>query len=431
MSTHWLQDVPTRWRADGQGITSVCSAHPTVIATSLKYMSERCLIEATCNQVNQEGGYTGMTPESFRKTVDTLADKMGIDKEHIAFGGDHLGPNPWRHLPAEPAMQKAEAMVVDYVRAGFSKLHLDTSMACRDDPVILEEGLIAERAARLAKAAAVAARQAQIASLPVLVIGTEVPKPGGTTHALESIEITRPEAALSTYAVHADAFNKCGVGEQIERVVAVIVQPGVEFGNDRVAAYVPALAANLSAVLVKLPGIVFEAHSTDYQPPAMLRALVSDGFAILKVGPALTFAMREALYGLDRIARALDATWREHSVEDAMERLMLGAPADWAGHYSGGPKQQHLLRHYSYSDRIRYYWPRDEARSAIDRLMRQLGSGPLPEVLISQFLPRSYPAVRDGLLAASPMALVEDAIKQALGPYREATTALAARPTSL
>ena len=153
MSASWLQGVPGRWRAHGEGVVSVCSAHPTVIEASLKHLGERRLIEATCNQVNQEGGYTGLTPESFRKSVEALAARAGLDKADLALGGDHLGPNPWKRLPAEAAMQRAEAMVADYARAGFTKLHLDTSMPCAGDPPVLDEGLVAERAARLADAA--------------------------------------------------------------------------------------------------------------------------------------------------------------------------------------------------------------------------------------------------------------------------------------
>jgi D-tagatose 6-phosphate 4-epimerase len=125
-------------------------------------------------------------------------------------------------------------------------------------------------------------------------------------------------------------------------VTAIVVQPGVEFGVDRVTAYDPARARSLSEVLALQPGI---------QSPDTLRTLVSDGFAILKVGPALTFALREALYGLDKIALELDSSWREHSLQAAMERLMVGDPVNWVSYYSGGPQQQRLLRHYSYSDR--------------------------------------------------------------------------------
>ena len=113
------------------GITSACSAHPIVIEAALQLAHETgriALIEATCNQVNQDGGYTGMTPADFRSHVETLAKKVGIAPASIVLGGDHLGPNPWKHLPAVEAMSKAEGMIAAFARAGFTKLHLDTSM---------------------------------------------------------------------------------------------------------------------------------------------------------------------------------------------------------------------------------------------------------------------------------------------------------------
>ncbi len=69
------------------GITPVCSAHPLVIDGA------PALIEATCNQVNQEGGYTGMTPAAFRDFVFAIADRVGFARDRVLLGGDHLGPN--------------------------------------------------------------------------------------------------------------------------------------------------------------------------------------------------------------------------------------------------------------------------------------------------------------------------------------------------
>jgi D-tagatose-1,6-bisphosphate aldolase subunit GatZ/KbaZ len=68
-----------------------------------------------------------------------------------------------------------------------------------------------------------------------------------------------------------------------------------------------------------MPGFVFEAHSTDFQPAMSLAALVRDGFAILKVGPWLTFAAREVLYGLDSIAHILDPAPSNDSLLAAMK----------------------------------------------------------------------------------------------------------------
>jgi D-tagatose-bisphosphate aldolase class II non-catalytic subunit len=309
------------------GVTSVCSAHPMVVEAAMREAAAdgtSVLIEATCNQVNHQGGYSGLTPAAFRDVVLRIADQVGFPHQDIVFGGDHLGPNPWRHLPSELALAEAEAMVAAYVGAGYVKIHLDTSMGCQGEPVHLPGPVTAERAARLAGVAETVAGR----STPKVhyVIGTEVPVPGGAMEEIEELDVTRPEAAFDTLEEHRRAFGAAGVGAAFERVVALVVQPGVEFDDRRVIVYQPDRARELIAALAGMPGLVFEAHSTDYQPQESLASLVADGFAVLKVGPGLTFALREALYGLDQIATALCPSWHEHSLMDEMEREMLAHP---------------------------------------------------------------------------------------------------------
>src|SRR6516225_8440002 len=333
---------------DGRaGITSVCTAHPIAIEAALSLAvrtGKRVLIEATCNQVNQEGGYTGMTPADFRQFVEAISARVGLNPTRVILGGDHLGPNPWKHLPANEAMRRAEAMIEAYAGAGFAKLHLDTSMGCAGEPAALADEITAERAARLSKAA----EAVDVTGPgPVYVIGTEVPVPGGAQHALDSLEVTRPEAALRTVEVHRKAFAKAGLEAAFGRAIGAVVQPGVEFASTEVIPYNSETAQRLTGVLSKLPGFVFEAHSTDYQPSACLDALVRDGFAILKVGPWLTFALREALYGLDCIARELDPAPADDSLQDAMESLMLKEPENWRKYYDGGAAELRLQRHFS------------------------------------------------------------------------------------
>jgi len=415
-------------RAAGRGIASICSAHPLVIEAALrrgKAEQSAVLIEATCNQVNQEGGYTGMNPADFRRFVEAIATRIGFPPEQLILGGDHLGPNPWKALPAEDALTRAEAMIAAYVEAGFRKIHLDTSMGCSGEPEALDDAVTATRAARLARVAeeTVAGDRPR----PVYIIGTEVPTPGGATHALDTLTPTAPEAAERTLAVHREAFGKAGLSDAFERAIGIVVQPGVEFGNTNVAIYRPERARALSRALDRLPGLVFEAHSTDYQPGTALTALVDDGFAILKVGPGLTFALREALYGLDAIAIELEAMRREDSLELAMEQLMLDNPAHWRAHYHGTPQEQRIQRHFSYSDRIRYYWPHPQAVAAVDRLMVALGQRDIQETLISQHLSRLYPAVLAGTVEAKPRALCLAAIDAALKPYSTAVNGPAVR----
>ncbi|MEN3929469.1 D-tagatose-bisphosphate aldolase, class II, non-catalytic subunit [Microvirga sp. W0021] len=401
------------------GLPSICSAHPLVIEAALRSGLENdteVLIEATCNQVNQDGGYTGMTPADFRRFAEGIADKLGFDKSRLILGGDHLGPNPWKHLPANEALAKAATMMKAFVEAGFTKIHLDASMACADDPVALPPSIIAQRAADLAAIAEKSAGPVK----PVYIIGTEVPIPGGAMEALDHLQVTRAEDAKETIELHRLAFSSRGLEEAFNRVIGLVVQPGVEYGHEDVIAFKPEEAKDLSAVLKDFPQIVFEAHSTDYQTLTGLSELVEDGFAILKVGPWLTFAMREALYGLDRIACELMDIPSVDTLEATMERVMLNLPKEWEKYYPGNATEQRILRHYSYSDRIRYYWPQPEAQKAFNRLMSNLEGKKIPETLISQFMAPVYQDVVSGKVEATPKELIIATIRKVVDTYARA-----------
>ncbi|MFD1790324.1 D-tagatose-bisphosphate aldolase, class II, non-catalytic subunit [Ochrobactrum teleogrylli] len=422
-STNVLSALPARYASGVRGgITSICSAHPLVIEAALLEgiaTETDVLIEATCNQVNQDGGYTGMTPADFRRFVEDIAARVGFDTKRLILGGDHLGPNPWKHLPAEEALAKSDVMIDAFVRAGFTKIHLDTSMGCAGEPVALPDAVTAERAARLAKVSETAAREAGY-DLPVYIIGTEVPIPGGAMEEIEELELTKPGAAVETVAIHRKAFAALGLEDAFSRAIGVVVQPGVEFGNENVVFYNSEKATALSAVLSEMPHFVFEAHSTDYQSVEALSDLVHDGFAILKVGPGLTFALREALYGLDQIAAFLDKLPEEETLRGKMEALLLAESKNWEKYYHGDAEELRLQRHFSYSDRIRYYWPHPVATAAVDSLLKRLEGRKIPETLISQYLGTLYPAVASGAVEATPHALMVEAVRNVVRTYGKA-----------
>lgn len=415
---HPLLALSEAYRAgERAGITSVCSAHPVVIEATLRHglsVDRDVLIEATCNQVNQDGGYTGMDPAGFRAFVEAIADRVSYPRERIILGGDHLGPNPWKHLAAEEAMQKAEVMIAAFAAAGFTKLHLDTSMGCAGEPVALADAVTAERAARLAT---VAERHRLEGRDPVYIIGTEVPVPGGSVDGLDHLQITSPDSVRTTYEIHRDAFAAAGQTEAFARVIGLVVQPGVEFGHEDVIHFVPEKAQALSATLQGLPGLVFEAHSTDYQTQDALAHLVTGGFSILKVGPWLTFALREALYGLDAIADVMDGHAPRNRLMLAMEAVMAASPGNWAKYYHGTDPELWVLRHFSYSDRIRYYWPDAAATAAVDALRARLGGRTIPLPLVSQYLPNL--AGMDG--DATFEALLLQSVIRVLDIYHSAT----------
>ncbi len=417
------QMVEQHKRGKASGIYAVCSAHPLVLESAIRYAHANhtpLLIEATSNQVDQFGGYTGMTPADFRDFVCQLADSLGFPQSELILGGDHLGPNRWQNQPAAQAMANADDLIKSYVAAGFKKIHLDCSMSCADDPVPLTDEIVAERAARLAKVAEETCQQHFGESDLVYVIGTEVPVPGGAHETLTELEVTTPEAARATLEAHRHAFEKQGLNAIWPRIVALVVQPGVEFDHTHIIDYQPQKALALSKMVEAYDTLVFEAHSTDYQTPQSLRQLVKDHFAILKVGPALTFALREALFSLAAIEEELLPAKTCSGLRHVLESVMLDRPEYWQSHYHGDGHARRLARGYSYSDRVRYYWPDSQIDDAFERLVRNLADEPIPLPLISQYLPLQYVKVREGNINATPRELIINHIQDILQQYHAA-----------
>jgi D-tagatose-1,6-bisphosphate aldolase subunit GatZ/KbaZ len=407
------------------GITSVCSAHPLVIAATFAQALLRntplVLIEATSNQVNQDGGYTGMVPAAFRDFVYSIADETGYPKNRIVLGGDHLGPNVWTSLSADEAMANADVMIDLYVRAGFRKIHLDCSMSCADDSFPLADERIAERAARLC-AVAERAHTASGGEPPVYVIGTEVPVPGGAAEDLETLQVTSPAAARETIDLHRRIFAAHGLASAWPRVIATVVQPGVEFDHHKVIDYDRDKAAALSRSIAEDPQFVFEAHSTDYQTPVALAQLVEDHFAILKVGPGVTFALREALWALAAIEQEIVPREQRSGFRAVVLGRMRDHPQHWAKYYETSGAALELDLQYSLSDRIRYYWPDPVIVAAQDILFDNLASTPPSLPLVSQYLPLAYAAVRAGTADLTPKGLVMAHIAAVLDNYHQACT---------
>jgi D-tagatose-1,6-bisphosphate aldolase subunit GatZ/KbaZ len=412
------------------GIYSVCSTQSTVLeAAMLQAKQDGCilLIESTSNQVDQFGGYTGMQPAGFVGYVHGIAAKVGFHQDDILLGGDHLGPNVWQSENAEPAMAKALELIKEYVKAGYQKIHLDASMFCADDegdrhqPLAVE--IVAARSAALAKfaeethAAFWAGQPA-----PVYIIGTEVPIPGGARQKEETVRPTTPADAIKTIEVTKAAFEAEGLSDAWNRVYGVVVQPGVEFGDDQVFHYNRAAARGLSAAIMKQDRLVYEAHSTDYQSETGLTQMVQDHFCILKVGPWLTFGYREALFALAMIEEEiLPPKGIETSrLRDVIEAVMLAEPKYWRKYYSGDEATQAYKRKYSFSDRSRYYWPNKKIQEAVAKLVSNFKKNPIPLSLLSQYLPNQYKAVNEGTIANDVEAIIINRTQDVIGIYARA-----------
>jgi D-tagatose-1,6-bisphosphate aldolase subunit GatZ/KbaZ len=424
------------------GSYSVCSANRFVMEAAMEqaYADESMVcIESTSNQVNQFGGYTGLKPADFADFVKSVAIDRNFPSERILLGGDHLGPHVWRKEKAKSAMEKAAELVRSCVQSGYTKIHLDASMRCVDDTGDpggrLPVETASERAAELCEAAEKTHRQLPAsAPAPLYIVGTEVPVPGGEQLDAHAPAVTATEDLSHTLRLTEQAFRRRDLHAAWERVIAVVVQPGVEFGDTSVFAYDSSKARELSLFATSKWNRVYEAHSTDYQTPEALREMVGDHFAILKVGPWLTFAFREAVFALAHIE---EVTLRDRGavslsgVVETLEREMISDPEHWKGYYRGDEVELRLARKFSYCDRSRYYWSRPVVDAALQKLLFNLQKYPPPVSVVSQYLPTQAAQLRAGTLANAPRAMIRSKIKEVTAIYSQAcTTNIRATPAN-
>ena len=410
------------------GIPSFCSANKIVIEAIMdqaRRFDDFVLIEATANQVNQYGGYMNMKSKDFRDYVYKIADKINFDRKKIVLGGDHLGPLTWCDEPEKEAMAKAKVLVRDCVLAGYTKVHLDTSMKLGDDPVDepLKVETIAERGAILYQECDKAFKKLKEknpdAVHPVYIIGSEVPIPGGSQEN-EGLKVTTPDDFENTILTYKKVFKRHGLEDAWNYIIGIVVQPGVEFGNNDLHMYNRMEATELCNTLKKYPDIVFEGHSTDYQPPIKLKEMVEDGIAILKVGPALTFAVREGLFALSYMEKELIPESKQAHFIETLESVMLEDDHNWVKHYHGTELEKKLARKYSFSDRCRYYFSTEKVVKAQEKLLKNLKDVEIPLGMIHQYMPNQYVKVRDGIIKADPYELVKDEVVSIVEDYNYA-----------
>jgi D-tagatose-1,6-bisphosphate aldolase subunit GatZ/KbaZ len=411
-----LRDLILRNRAgEAIGLPCFCTANEHVLLAVLAYAKRTGLptvIEATCNQVNQYGGYTGMTPADFMEWLSGMAADAGVPMNQLILGGDHLGPNVWKNEPLDVAMEKSRELVKSYVQAGFKKIHIDTSMACGGEPNPTF-AQIAERAADLCE---VAEKYAPDPSKLFYIIGTEVPTPGGETEEPNTLDVTSVARFHDTIQTHRDAWNTRGLDAAWDRVVSVVTQPGVDFGHTSVYPFLPVKAAPLREAIIDEVGLTYEAHSTDYQSTNALSDLVKNHFFFLKVGPELTFRFREAIWALAKIEEEI-INDPKSLIRETFEEQMTKDPGYWVNYYNGSDKELRILRTYSYSDRIRYYWTDPEISKSLNMLIANLEQVNLPESIVSQ----AFMGLDFGEVPETPLALIELHIQRCISRYFKAT----------
>lgn len=406
------------------GIFCICSAHPDVVTASLRYAKRTgCLlsIETTAHQINHDGGYMGMTPSAYVAWVKKEAAAIGLSENDYILGGDHLGPTSWKHLSSLEAMEHSKKVVDAYVKSGYYKIHLDTSIFCSDDsPEKTSEDTLVSRTVELAKISESAAiSQYGSAEHLFYIVGTEVPLPGGAQKNEARLSCTTPAAARKTLQMMKKHFLEAGLESAWDRVYGLVLQPGVEYGDDSIFIYQKDMAKDLKPILGEFPNLVYEAHSTDYQTSNALKALVEDHFAILKVGPWLTSAWREAVFSLDLIEKELPNFYKKSDLRGALEQAMKANNKYWKIYYTGTQDEVDYKLKFSLSDRCRYYWEFQEVKDAVTSLLRNLSSleGGIPYEMLSQYIPWAVEYQENKNIVLSPQEILFIAVERVLEKY--------------
>ena len=217
-----------------------------------------------------------------------------------------------------------------------------------------------------------------------------------------------------------ETFEREFPGDAFDRIVSVVVQPGVEFSDDSVVPYDRDKAKGLCASLRNHPGLVFEGHSTDYQTRALLKQMVEDGIAILKVGPALTYALRQALFALNDIENEL-LTGKGIALSgfrDVLEEAMMADPHYWEKYYKDDDNSSAAFkRKYSFSDRCRYYLPEQRVEASIETLLANINNAYIPVSVLEQYMPIQYTRLREGKLGMRSGAIIKDRVKDYIDDY--------------
>lgn len=409
-----------------KGIASYCTSNPLVIRYLLRIYRKLdlpLLIEATANQVNQFGGYTSMTPAMFSNFVKSIAKEEGFDLNNLILGGDHLGPLVWVKEDQDVAMERATVLVSDFVKAGFQKIHLDTSMKLLGDPDNFYGApeLVAKRGRLLATACEHSVDVSQNIP-PIYVIGSEVPIPGGETSSYsQHVEVTKVSNLQRTLLAYMENFKSLNIWD---RVRAVVVQPGVEFNNDGIITYNRKDFQELKNFIRQYPGIFFEGHSTDYQSKFTLANMVSDDIAILKVGPALTHALINALFNLELLLD--DLTLRGRTFTLALECVMGRQPKYWEAYVPQciSAVTQNCYKKYSLSDRARYYLSDSSVVKEIEEMFLTFARINVPLFMIDRYFPVQFKRILNGSLDFSLESILEDSIREVISPYVYATTGI-------
>ena len=407
-----------RQRAKGKnlrGFYGIHSTHPLVLRAAMR----QALGDGNVLLVEFDGPQRGKNsikrPGDYTLFLNKLACDNGFPPERLVIGSGQMRVNSRQVLQEEQSRlqfhEKAVAWVVECVNAGFEKIYLESGE-------LTESGQIAALQADLCRAAENAFERAGTGKgQPYYVLGTLF------TAADENKQLKPEEIVDSVTAIWKagkKAFQAAGLEDAWQRVIALAVQPEMGYTDYEVKPYQSETALGLKQLSEKYGRFVYEVPSADYQPSLSVERLHADRFAILGIGPELTFTMREALFSL----AMLENEWmigkpgaRLSNLIVELDKAMQLDPQGWRDVYKGNGFEQLLARKYSCRDLSRNYWQERDVEAAVEQLMKNLVQNPPPLPILRQFFAGGYELAGDTLGGNWPEELLIRKIQNVIEPY--------------
>ena len=343
-----------------KALPSFCTSNIEVIKSILFFCHIKklpCLIECTSNQVNQHGGYTNKTPKMFIKEILSISKKIKFNSKKLFLGGDHLGPLPWKKKSKTVAIKNSISLINDYLDQKFCKIHIDTSIKCKNDKYINSD-IIFERTNEILNNDNIKKKIKD----KFIVVGTEVPLAGSGDN--ENI-IKTSKKQIETEVLK---FKKILKKQNLKNnIFGLVIEPGMKYTHSSVIKPNFTNFTNKKNISKK-NNFVYEAHSTDYQSKKTLKQLVKNNFKFLKVGPELTYSYSRSLFFMENIEKN-NFKLKNSNIKKIIFSAMLKNRKYWEGYYE---KKTTELFLNSKLDRMRYYFDTKPVVNSIKTLKKNI-----------------------------------------------------------
>ena len=356
-----------------KGITLLCISpiSPEVIHAGLlsaKNKAKPLVFIASLNQVDIDGGYTGLTPRKFKELINNLRKELNIESP-IILEADHVGPwlkddHVYKRLNYEDSLNLVMKSIEEIIRAGYDIIHIDTTIDLESPTGYSSIDTAVDRTINLIEYAENIAKS----------FGVEISYEVGS----DRWKLASPlmfEEFLRKLTDKIKAINRNVLNKIIFSVadVGLEVKPGNRIDPNSIINYVE-IARKYDTYL--------KIHSGDYlENPEVLPRL---GVGGLNIGPMLA----DVIY---RVVKKIITENLSNKAQDILNQINQSIiSADKLSKYTG--KSLSEIEEYKLGIASRYIWSKNHIRELLLRISNEISFNIFEEItknlinVISEYL---------------------------------------------